>query len=295
MNADSAFQIGAAHAVCQDYSLAGAVLPTALPQGGATPQQEGRPYVILSDGCSSSPDTDIGARLLVKAAEQTLLGHGSGGSATTLDPAEIHREAARLALTWAKLLGLPPQAVDATLLSAHLVGDELVVGCSGDGVICLQTWAGAVEVYSISYAAGYPLYPAYTHQPARLLALKQAGHSGKEVAHFRAASIEECLQPSGTSFGDSLTEVFTVSAANYKYVALFSDGIHSFFNAGPNGSGGSRGEAIALDEPLRSLISFKSTRGAFVGRRLKMFLKDCRNRGWQHLDDLAFGALHLGG
>jgi len=291
MNADSAFQIGAAHAVCQDYSRAGAVLPTALPQGFATPQQEGRPYVILSDGCSSSPDTDIGARLLVKAAEQTLLGRGS---ATTLELAKIHREAARLALTWAELLGLPPQAVDATLLSAHLDGEELVVGCSGDGVICLQTWAGAVEVYSISYASGYPLYPAYTHQPARLLALKEAGRSGKEVTRFRSASIKECLQPSGTSGGDSLTEVFTVSAANYKYVALFSDGIHSFFNAGQDGSDG-RGEAVPLDEPLRSLISFKSTRGAFVGRRMKRFLKDCRNRGWQHLDDLAFGALHLGG
>jgi hypothetical protein len=292
MNADSAFQIGAAHAVCQDYSRAGAVLPTALPQGVATPQPEGRPYVILSDGCSSSPDTDIGARLLVKAAEQTLLGRGS---ATTLEPAKIHREAARLALTWAKLLGLPPQAVDATLLSAHLVGEELVVGCSGDGVICLQTWAGAVEVYSISYASGYPLYPAYMHQPARLLALKDAGRSGKEVTRFRSASIEECLQPSGTSGGDSPTEVLTVSAANYKYVALFSDGIHSFFNAAPDGSSGGRGEAVPLDEPLRSLISFKSTRGAFVGRRLKRFLKDCRDRGWQHLDDLAFGALHLGG
>ncbi|HEY0100587.1 MAG TPA: protein phosphatase 2C domain-containing protein [Pyrinomonadaceae bacterium] len=292
MNADSAFQIGATHAVCQDYSLAGGVLPAALGEGFAPPQPSRRPYVILSDGCSSSPDTDIGARLLVKAAEQMLPGRGS---ATTLALAEIHREAARLALEWAELLGLPPQAVDATLLSAHLDGEELVVGCSGDGVICLQTWAGAVEVYSISYASGYPLYPAYTHQPARLLALKEAGHSGKEVTRFRAASIEECLQPSGTSGGDSLTEVFTVSAANYKYVALFSDGIHSFFNAGQNGSSGSRGEAVPLDEPLRSLVSFKSTRGAFVGRRMKRFLKDCRNRGWQHLDDLAFGALHLGG
>lgn len=288
MNADSAFQIGASHAVCQDYSLAGTLLPS-VSSKEFDPQ--GRPYVILSDGCSSSPDTDIGARLLVKAAEQTLL---EPGNPATCEVAEIHEEAARLALTWAAMLGLRPQAVDATLLTAHLVGEELFIGCSGDGVICLQTRAGALDVYSISYASNYPLYPAYTHQPERLLALKDAGRSDREVTHFRSASIEDCLQPSGTSGGNSPTAVFTICPAEYKYVALFSDGIHSFFDTGQNGAGG-RGEAIPLDEVLRSLISFKSTRGAFVGRRMKRFLKDCQNKGWQHADDLAFGALHLGG
>jgi hypothetical protein len=287
MNADSAFQIGASHAVCQDYSLAGSSPPAVSSEGFGA---QACPYVILSDGCSSSPDTDIGARLLVKAAEQKLVGRGNPA---TCELAEIHSEAARIALTWAKLLGLRPQAVDATLLTAHLDGEDLVMGCSGDGVICLQTWAGAIDVYSISYASNYPLYPAYAHQPERLLALKDAGRSGKEVTHFRSASIEACLQPVGTSGGDSHTEVFTVKAADYKYAALFSDGIHSFFDAGRTGDG-SRAETVPMDEVIRNLISFKSTRGAFVGRRMKRFMKDCQNKGWQHGDDLAMGALQLG-
>src|SRR6476659_1428102 len=54
MNADATINIGATHALCQDYVIA-----------------KDR-HVILSDGCSSSPDTDIGARLLVKALEQNL-------------------------------------------------------------------------------------------------------------------------------------------------------------------------------------------------------------------------------
>jgi hypothetical protein len=289
MNADSAFQIGASHMVCQDYSLAGADLLPAVPSKRLDTQA--RPYVILSDGCSSSPDTDIGARLLVKAAEQTLR---ESRNSAACDPAEIHKEAARLALTWAKLLRLRPQAVDATLLTAHLDGAKLIVGCSGDGVICLQARAGAIDVYSISYASGYPRYPSYTHQPGRLLALKDVGHTCKEIKHFRAASTEERLRPTGTSGGDSPTEVFTFNAADYKYAALFSDGIHSFFHTTQTASG-SRGEAVPLDQTLRSLISFKSTCGAFVERRMKRFLKDCQNKGWQHADDLAFGALHLGG
>ena len=297
MNADSTFHIGAAHAVCQDYSLAGgANLPSARAAGLDATRPERRPYVILSDGCSSSADTDIGARLLVKATEQML---GELGGSQPCDPARIHAEAARRALQWAKLLGLRPQAVDATLLTAHLDGEELVVACSGDGVVCLQTRAGALDVYSISYASNYPLYPAYAHQPARLLALSGAGGggrgTGKEVRHFRSASLAERLQSCGAFLRDAPTEVFTVKAADYKYAAIFSDGVHSFFDAGQPAEAGGRGVAVPLEEVLRGLVSFKSTRGAFVGRRMNMFLRDCLHKGWRHADDLSAGALHLGG
>lgn len=288
MNADSAFQIGASHAVCQDYSLAGAGLPA---MHSETPGWQAGPYVILSDGCSSSPDTDIGARLLVKAAEHILRGPGR---AQASDLAEIHKEAARLALAWAGLMGLPPQAVDATLLTAHLDGEELVIGCSGDGTICLQAWSGAVDAYSISYPSGYPLYPSYAHQPRRLLAMEDEGRLRKEIKHLRSASVEDRLRMRGAHCGDSLTEVLTASAPDYKNVSLFSDGIHSFFHARQT-EDGFRSEAVPFGEVLRQLISFKSTRGAFVGRRMKRFLKDCRAKGLQHTDDLSVGALHLGG
>ncbi|HEX8844603.1 MAG TPA: protein phosphatase 2C domain-containing protein [Pyrinomonadaceae bacterium] len=287
MNADSAFQIGASHAVCQDYSLAWSYSQT-LPR--AKPGWQTSPYVILADGCSSSPDTDIGARLLVKAAEQTLL---ELGRQSPFELSELHKEAARRALAWAQTLGLPAHAVDATLLTAHLDGDELVVGCTGDGVICFQSVTGAIDVYSISYTSGYPLYPSYAHQPERLLALEDAGRTGRDVKHFRCASIEEPLRLRDTSTGGAPTEVFTVRALDYKYVTLFSDGVHSFCSAKQTETS-KRVEAVPLDEVLRGLVSFKSTRGAFVGRRLKSFLKDCQTRGWKHMDDLAVGALYLG-
>ncbi|HEY9404959.1 MAG TPA: protein phosphatase 2C domain-containing protein [Pyrinomonadaceae bacterium] len=289
MNADSTFHIGSSHAICQDYSLAGVSPPAVRSEEFDPPLST--PYVILSDGCSSSPDTDVGARLLVKAAEQVMR---ECGRPSARNPAEIHTEAARRALTWAELLRLPPQAVDATLLTAHLDGEELIIGCSGDGVICLETRAGAIDVYSISYASGYPLYPAYAHQPGRLLAMKDAGRDIKEVKHFHSASVAERLRPWGASGGDSPTEVFAIRAQDYKYAALISDGVHSFFRAARTGVGGG-GEAILLEEVLPGLVSFKSTRGAFVGRRMKRFMKDCQDRGWQHADDLAVGALHLGG
>lgn len=272
MNADSAFQIGSAHAVCQDYAVAGMC-------------GRGRPYVVLSDGCSSSPDTDVGARLLVKAAER-LLGE-SGGPPPARGLAELHAEAARLALSWAEMLGLRPQAVDATLLTAHLNGEELIVGCSGDGVVCLETAGGALDVFAVSYPAGFPVYPAYAHQPARLRALADAGRARKEVTRLRAASAEERLRSEPVSDGGAPTEVFSVKADGYRFAALFSDGVQSFQHSG-------RAEPVSLESVLPALVSFKNTRGAFVGRRMQGFLKDCRREGWRHADDLSLAALHLG-
>jgi Protein phosphatase 2C len=276
MNADSAFIIGATHAVCQDYAVAG---------------NGSRPYLILSDGCSSSPDTDIGARLLVKAAEQFFLGP-SKPAANELP--EMHKESAHRALIWAELASLPPQAVDATLLTAHLRGDELIFGCSGDGAIVLQSWTGAVDVYAISYPSGYPLYPGYSHQPERLQTLTGGdGRVGKEVRRYRSASLAEPLQLEETTTSVSLTEVFTVKASDYKHAVVLSDGIQSFFTTRQTETSKSV-EDIPMEEILNGLLSFKSVHGAFVGRRLKSFLKGCQARGWRHRDDLAIGALHLG-
>jgi hypothetical protein len=131
------------------------------------------------------------------------------------------------------------------------------------------------------------------HQPRRLLALKDKESACKEVKHFRSASVEEPLLLRDTSNGGGLTEVFTVRARDYKYVALFSDGIGSFYCAQQTETS-KRVEAVPFDEILRGLVSFKSTRGAFARRRMKSFLKDCQTRGWRHMDDLAVGALYLG-
>ena len=280
MNADSAFRVGSTHEVCQDYAVAGEF--TAAAGGAGAPP---RPYVVLSDGCSSSPDTDTGARLLAKAAE--LLLRDSGGPHAD-DLAGLHAGAARLALSWAGMLGLRPQAVDATLLTAHLDGEELVVGCSGDGVVCLQRADGALDAYVVSYPGGYPVYPAYAHQPARLLSLADDGRTRKEVTRLRAPSAGGRLRRAHVTEGGALTEVFSVAAAGYRFAALLSDGAQSFLDSG-------RAEAVPLESVLPELVSFKNTRGAFVGRRMKGFLKECRRKGWRHGDDLSLAALHLGG
>lgn len=266
MNADSTFIIGATHSVCQDYAVAGET------------------YAILSDGCSSSPDTDIGARLLVKAVEHILRTDGDR------EPASLHENAAALALTWSRSLHLTPQVVDATLLTAHINEDRLIVMCSGDGVVVAELNDGSIDVFTISYPSGYPFYPAYLQQPERLDALRSTGLT-KVIKHFNSIADE----PKEYTWGDdSPTQTFTFKTSAYKYVALVSDGIHSFLST-QQWITGKRIEPVAMTEVLRELLAFKSLHGAFVARRVKKFMKDCHRKGWQHSDDLSLAVIHSGG
>ena len=245
MNANSAMRIGSTHPVCQDYVVA---------------RNDG-PYVILSDGCSSSPDTDVGSRLLVRAAEKIFIEQGF------IEVEQLHKDAARLALDWAALLGLPFQAVDATLVTAHVNGDELIVACSGDGVVVLEFWNGSMDVHRISAPSGYPFYPCYAHQPERL---------------------DELIAK-----GESSIKVFKLNARDYKYAAVASDGIDSFFRK-QESANGKRTENVTLHDVLDELWWFKNSHGAFVERRLNRFTKDAQANGWQHADDLSIGVIYLG-
>jgi hypothetical protein len=257
MNSDAIINIGSTHAVCQDYVIAR------------------NDYVILSDGCSSSPDTDIGARLLVKALDQCL------NKNAEID--ELHKDAARIALDWADTISLAPQAVDATLMSIHVKGEDMVIACSGDGVIILESQTGVLDVYAISSPSGYPFYPTYIHQPDRLAELVNNDRCTKEIKNLRASNVTTT---------ESLTVTFKLRVADYKYAAVASDGINSFSHT-QQAINGKRVEPVSLSDVLDEFWSFKNSHGAFVERRLKRFRKDTQAKGWQHTDDLAIGVIHV--
>jgi hypothetical protein len=276
MNTDSALNIGSRHSHCQDYVIA---------RNSST--NSSGPYVILSDGCSSSPDTDIGARLLVKAAEKIFTGEGFD------DVEQLHKEAARLALDWAGSIGVAAESVDATLLSAHVSEESLFMACSGDGVIMLETREEVLDLYVVSSPSGYPYYPSYAYQPERLSELIANGRTTKEIRHYRRSQPRKRFTLLEVTSSDSPTEVFKLDAADYKYAAVASDGIDSFFHT-QQSDNGKHVENVNLLDVLTEFWSFKNSHGAFVERRLKRFRKDVQANGWQHADDLSIGVINLG-
>lgn len=265
MNGDCAFRMGRSHSVCQDYAVAG---------GGE------RPYVVVADGCSSSPDTDIGARLLARLAARSLR-----CGAEELDLERVVRRAGKLA----SALGLDPCCLDATLLTARVRGERWHLTVAGDGVVAWQGRDGRIHVRSISFAGSYPEYPSYLASPERRRSFEAlAGNAGwlRRIVlepEGRVTTLpEEPLAPGGYRESGLVRDT--------AWVALLSDGATSFVAR----SGAGHSVPVELGAVLTELLRFKSLQGVFVQRRLTRFAQQCAARGWGHQDDLALGAISFG-
>jgi hypothetical protein len=255
MSADASFDIGRSHRICEDYAVAG-------------PGPNGS-FAVVSDGCSSSPDTDFGARLLAAAAASDLRGG-------TLDP----KRALATAAEAASVVGLDEHALDATLMCAHQRGNSIAVAVTGDGVVAAVTHTGIIEAWVIRHPTGAPAYLSYHLNPRRLVAYLSE-HDRREIEELFAG---HRFRVEAAPVTDDYVWRLSLPAWRYRVVALVSDGASSFVSdAGP----------VPVGDVLSHLLDFKVYKGAFVQRRLRKFLRlECRQRNWHHEDDVALAAIH---
>jgi hypothetical protein len=288
---DVAFCIGEAHAVCQDYALAAPI------------DEEGTPHtVLLSDGCSSSPHTDIGARLLAhqmrcdlpRFARQLALCPGEPPqSIADAAVTRSYRRAARLA----QHLGLPGGCLDATLLGlVEISGDRsrgaLYTLFYGDGVAAYGRRDGSLIVLECAYPAAYPFYPAYLASDERLERWRGVEANAQTLTRTVYAADGTVLDERRTvpDTPQFLFRMDFVDLAALTFAAVFSDGVQSFLR---EADGGARSPVPAGDV-VRELTAFKSFTGVFAHRRLRRFAEDAAARGWSHHDDLSVAALAFG-
>lgn len=273
MHSDCAFHIGKTHRICQDYAVAG--------------EADGAAFVLLADGCSSSPDTDIGARLLVQSSRRLLPGSTAGQA----DWAAYHEAAVSQAAGCAENLGLAPACLDATLLTLAAADGAYTACCHGDGVIALGRQDGDLEIHAVSYAASYPFYPSYLMDTARRAQWDAQAGNEKRLQEWRLGP--EGVRSEETRAGDRAFEVWTGTAAEYCFAAVLSDGAQSFTETQETDTSRTP-RPVSLPDVLVNLLAFKGSRGEFVQRRVTAFLKDCAARRRQHHDDFSIGVVWLG-
>lgn len=258
MNTDAFFTTGKQHNVCQDYALAS------------------RDVVVLSDGCSSSPHTDVGARLLCRM----VLQHGSEG---------LVRAQALLAP-----LGLPPESLDATLLMARWNPStrSVQVFVHGDGLVVARRRDGTHLVIDTSYPSGAPLYPSYDVDLARRERYaKEFGTRRLTTTYDNGTKVETETMILGEGGWSSPVITYEFFADMFDLVLLLSDGAHTFRS--PVGLLGAT-EAVPLATVIGEMLAIKGFAGEFITRRAKKFLKDATAKGWHHDDDFSVAALHIG-
>jgi hypothetical protein len=264
--ADAYFAIGRTHKVCQDYALAGTF---------GTDKR----FALVCDGCSSSPDTDFGARLLARAAAHNLATFGD-----QFDPklaiwlAEGHRQG----------IGLQSHALDATLLTVFELDNGLArVFVVGDGVVAARRRdTGKYDYWAIRYPSGAPGYLTYLLDPGRQdIYLEQTGGKRTVEVVWGSGAPGVKAEESWETHGPVWT--LDRDPAIYDIIAVMSDGAESFQRPV-----GTRLESIPLPEMLDQVMAVQGLTGEFLTRRVNRFLtKFCVKEGWQHYDDFGIAAL----
>lgn len=259
MNADCAFWIGSTHRVCQDYAIAAHTDDTT--------------YALLADGCSGSPDTDIGARLLAKSAEH-LLPTSEGAIEAAADCADR--------------LGAAPTCLDATLLTITAADSRFDARCWGDGVVALGRRDGTVEVCVVAFAASYPRYLSYTLDADRLQRWHEQPANEKTVSRWVLG--ETPLAEPETS--EQECELFTGDVSDCRFVAVLSDGVQSFTQSVTTDTSRTT-QTVPVGDVLQLLLAFKGGQGQFVQRRVRAFQRECAARGWTHADDVSLAVVWI--
>jgi hypothetical protein len=148
MNTDAYYEIGSSHRVCEDYALAG--------------QYEDMAYAIVSDGCSSSENSDVGARLLSHIAKGALIClKGRGLLDNALFPDTFRELVVGKSIEIKKSLGLSTDAFDATLLVSIVYNNKVTYLGWGDGYFILVIDNNSIIAYDIKYSSGAPYYISY--------------------------------------------------------------------------------------------------------------------------------------
>ncbi|MCP1852884.1 MULTISPECIES: protein phosphatase 2C domain-containing protein [unclassified Bradyrhizobium] len=266
--ADHAFHIGSQHLrgglPCQDYALSKSAPDHAIG--------------VISDGCSSGGETDVGARVIARSTFQalTLTVPRYFATFTVDDRCEILDDLAQSAL------GLEQSDMLATCGYVAATDRSLVVRLIGDGVIAAKSDRELIMT-RFDWAKNMPVYRAYADD-------KYAGfiaaHGGEFVdamtvtRHIRRDGVvtEKVIPQPLYDFLRGLSD--SISPRNYEFVAVFSDGVTQI-------------DGMDWRDVVAQLMSFKSAEGAFVKRRMLRFLKDCQAHGKGPIDDISMACIHI--
>jgi hypothetical protein len=302
---DHIFVMGSTHLVCEDYARSGFI-----PGVGKE-----LPFAALADGCSSSPDTDIGARLLVLGAIDLAMSFVE----LRLDSREVITQLGRTATTWLLSQNLSDKALDATLLMAMVKGEYWRAMVWGDGFFVTKSAEmGTLTIHKIESVgydrepSGFPVYPSYLAPSARVTERTAALYRASPILRERVTSIDRhgtvgpetsgVVAMSGEiDMADPRPFVYKDWVHTHEFIALFSDGIASFYEEIRTPTS----RTTRPVDPLRLIphfTAFKGTKGAFVQRRARRVLRDLVEHperfGFEgpvrHADDFSMAAIHTG-
>ncbi|WP_027578413.1 protein phosphatase 2C domain-containing protein [Bradyrhizobium sp. Ai1a-2] len=265
--ADHAFHIGSQHLrgglPCQDYALSQA-------NGifGAA---------VVSDGCSSGGRTDVGARIVAHSTLTSLIEAPELNERIVDHYSHRRDERARAALC------LRPDDLLATCAYVAIWGNRATSRIVGDGVAAGIDRDGQLVMNRIEWANNMPVYRAYwrTDEYRGFV----TAHGGMETRAFSQHIFAPDEDPRELIARHTVEDGLVGTSIDhdlrmFRFLAVFSDGVTQV-------------DGMDWRDVVAELMSFKSTEGTFVKRRMLRFLKDCQQHGRGPIDDIAMACIHI--
>jgi hypothetical protein len=266
---DHYYRIGATHLYCEDYVTQG---------------DHPTPFIVLSDGCSSSVDTDLGARILTntvkKIIERYLPVYYENDTlewSLLPDYKAFGQMVIMEAQSVADLLNLDSSALDATLLVAFHSNGVVHVYVYGDGYILLKDRAGQCGYIEIEFTDNTPYYLSYWRD-------KKLFHAYQDqVGGADTLRISDSMQhvSSLSPFNQPLS--FSFPLEQYQAIAIASDGVSQLYDS-------QKESRLPVQQVAETLLDFKGNEGDFVKRRMARVLQTYGEAQIFPLDDLSLGA-----
>lgn len=310
MNADAYFEIGASHIVCEDYALAG------------TYKDMG--YAVVCDGCSSSPHTDVGARIMAHIARDALMylhqrGHMDKHPSVSHIRDSFEEIVVKKALEVKSTLRLDLENFDTTLLIAGATPHIQFAMGFGDGVIAVFQEGGSVHITDLEYSQNAPMYlsyemsldrrdgylqtfPGQTITRSEYLARNRDLSDIERFYHFNDLETDwhlltdlTCRDPieEDEPDQDQIDEDEFCRRTPKTCIALFSDGVKTY-EGWKHGFAEDTKGPLSMEEVLAEGLAYKNPAGQFVERRMRRMARDYSRAGVVHQDDVSCAAIWIG-
>jgi hypothetical protein len=270
-NVDSFFAIAKGHYVCQDYCYIGNIPHNCM---------------IISDGCSTSNDTDVGSRIITLSAYRCLKDYYSSTRTGIPNYTELGFNIIQKSYDIANIMGMRRSCLNATLMIAIEYEDEINVLMYGDGYLIFKETNGTVKHKYLKYANNAPYYLSYwgnANEHDSFLSFNKQEKDLLTLSEFDGNITTEFIFPYNKPM------VFKFDKTMLSWISLLSDGIESFTFVNELGAK----ERVPTMGVIDKLTSFKNFEGEFVKRRVKRALKDMEKDMIFHEDDLSVAVMLL--
>lgn len=284
ISVDDYFTNGEKIKKCEDYALA---------------ENDKFPFAIVTDGCSSSTETDIGSKVLAHAAKVALTNTKMPELVAPYFEKfydAIGYSSIITASTVKDYLKLDKTSLDSTLLIVFLEKkedfsvntNEVHVMFYGDGFLLISDDEGLHTLIYKNYKRNAPYYLSYLLDKERNIQYQHYFENTDSTEVELVTWVRSCLDSFKRYESYNEPTFFTLNlpiSKNYS-VCVSSDGLDSFFNS-------TTCEKISYIDIAKELSHFKTFKGEFIKRRVRKGLDDLLKNNIYNTDDISMAGISI--